>query len=563
MLISVITLRICLFRDSPILEDSKSIKTQELPEPDSVTDLVKLDFKSAPDPVKPDPKLEPDPVKPDRKSEPDPVKPDRKSEPDSVKPDRKSEPDPVKPDRKSEPDPVKPDPKSEPDPVKPDRKSEPDPEKPDPKSEPDPVKPDPKSEPDPVKPDPKSAPDPVKPDPKSAPDPVKPDLKSAPDRVKPDPKSEPDPVKPDPKSAPDPAKPVRKSMSDPITVLNFFYLPQAMEQTNYKSMCNLTFDCIFSEDGYHTTYHWTKYSAILVFGNHALQRIETLIGNSSYKRNPEQIWIARGMESSISGLNFNGMNLFGNLFNLTAALSPKSTFQDSYFTIVGKKELNKTMSHIEKEYDELKKDKDFCWMVSQCKIYNKRFDIATEIINNLPGKVHMWGTAVNECMPKLNKTKIIDHGPTERGTENSEFELSKCKFYFAFENSNCSDYVTEKFSNALVYYAIPIVNGWRETYAQQLPGSFIHVSDFEKIRSLVEYLTSLLVDRKKFFTYHKWRLRHEVLREDRFSVYNSLNCRICEKTYKIRESNKKSMRIVETIPNLGRRFDSFQKCVPR
>ena len=48
--------------------------------------------------------------------------------------------------------------------------------------------------------------------------------------------------------------------------------------------------------------------------------------------------------------------------------------------------------------------------------------------------------------------------------------IDECIFYLAYENSNCTEYVTEKFSNALISYAIPIVNGFKESYEKRLPG---------------------------------------------------------------------------------------------
>ena len=50
--------------------------------------------------------------------------------------------------------------------------------------------------------------------------------------------------------------------------------------------------------------------------------------------------------------------------------------------------------------------------------------------------------------------------------------MEKCWFYLSYENSNCTDYITEKYSNALESYTIPIVNGWKESYDKRLPGKF-------------------------------------------------------------------------------------------
>ena len=56
----------------------------------------------------------------------------------------------------------------------------------------------------------------------------------------------------------------------------------------------------------------------------------------------------------------------------------------------------------------------------------------------------------------------------------------KYKFYLAFENSNCVDYITEKFWDSLKHKLLPIVMGARvEDYeAVAPPNSFLHVDSF-------------------------------------------------------------------------------------
>ena len=68
---------------------------------------------------------------------------------------------------------------------------------------------------------------------------------------------------------------------------------------------------------------------------------------------------------------------------------------------------------------------------------------------------------------------------------------SQYKFYLAFENSNCVDYITEKFFvNGLQHNALPIVMGAsKEAYERSAPQhSFIHVDDFSGPAHLAEYL---------------------------------------------------------------------------
>lgn len=52
------------------------------------------------------------------------------------------------------------------------------------------------------------------------------------------------------------------------------------------------------------------------------------------------------------------------------------------------------------------------------------------------------------------------------------------KFYLAFENSLCHDYVTEKFYNALLFNTVPVVYGGADYETLAPLGSFINVNKF-------------------------------------------------------------------------------------
>ena len=53
------------------------------------------------------------------------------------------------------------------------------------------------------------------------------------------------------------------------------------------------------------------------------------------------------------------------------------------------------------------------------------------------------------------------------------------KFYLAFENSKCRDYVTEKFYNALLYSMVPVVYGGGDYEALGAPpNSYIDARNF-------------------------------------------------------------------------------------
>lgn len=99
------------------------------------------------------------------------------------------------------------------------------------------------------------------------------------------------------------------------------------------------------------------------------------------------------------------------------------------------------------------------------------------------------------------------------------------KFYLAFENSHCADYITEKvYRNALSRDMIPVVLGARkEDYERQLPyKSFIYVEDFATPKDLAEYLHKVDKNDDLYNSYFQWRGTGEII--DKFTY---LWCRIC------------------------------------
>lgn len=84
------------------------------------------------------------------------------------------------------------------------------------------------------------------------------------------------------------------------------------------------------------------------------------------------------------------------------------------------------------------------------------------------------------------------------------------KFYLSFENSECSDYVTEKFYNALSQLVVPIVFGGADYSKFAPPDSYINVNDFANIQELGEYLQFLDRHPEEYIKYFRWKQRYEV-----------------------------------------------------
>ena len=87
------------------------------------------------------------------------------------------------------------------------------------------------------------------------------------------------------------------------------------------------------------------------------------------------------------------------------------------------------------------------------------------------------------------------------------------KFYLAFENSNCHDYITEKlWCSGLGYGAIPIVMGApkQDVLAVAPDNSFLHVDDFESPADLLIFAHALANDEDRFVEYLKWQHQYAI-----------------------------------------------------
>lgn len=72
------------------------------------------------------------------------------------------------------------------------------------------------------------------------------------------------------------------------------------------------------------------------------------------------------------------------------------------------------------------------------------------------------------------------------------------KFYLAFENNLCEDYVTEKFFVRMRSDIIPVVRGGAKYAFFGPPGSYIDVTDFEGPKELADFLHALDRDDQRY-----------------------------------------------------------------
>ncbi|XP_078036874.1 glycoprotein 3-alpha-L-fucosyltransferase A [Augochlora pura] len=140
------------------------------------------------------------------------------------------------------------------------------------------------------------------------------------------------------------------------------------------------------------------------------------------------------------------------------------------------------------------KTKKVAWFVSNCHPRNQRMLYAKELSKHI--QVDIYGTCGTLRCPRSQAQACFDMLDDDY------------KFYLAFENSNCKDYITEKFFvNGLGHNVLPIVMGAHPTdYARSAPyRSYIHVDEFESPKELAEYLHRLDRDDELYNSYFRWK----------------------------------------------------------
>ncbi|CAG0896295.1 unnamed protein product [Darwinula stevensoni] len=154
------------------------------------------------------------------------------------------------------------------------------------------------------------------------------------------------------------------------------------------------------------------------------------------------------------------------------------------------------------------KTKKVAWFVSNCRARNNRLQYARELAKHI--EVDIYGACGTLNCPRK---------------EGKCFEMlsQDYKFYLAFENSNCKEYITEKFFlNGLGNDILPIVMGARpEDYERVAPkNSYLHVNNFSSPEELAAYLHKLDQDDSLYNEHFQWKGTGEFINTRFF-------CRLC------------------------------------
>lgn len=268
------------------------------------------------------------------------------------------------------------------------------------------------------------------------------------------------------------------SYSENENLILIYKTPSWLLKTTKSSnfiQCEIS-NCILTEDT-----KLLRFSKAVIFHGRFLPE------NAPFKYE-NQFWVFLELESPYyTPLNYSYPQ-WRKSFDLTMTYRSDSDIFYPYGRIV-KKENNTIvpLNHIEIMS---KKEKMAFWMVSHCGAISERDEYAKRLQQYIPVDIYgKCGTL--SCTKNILKCYM---------------ELSKIyKFYFAFENSLCEDYYTEKiyFSYYKDVNMIAIVRGASGYGKYFPPGTYIDTADFKHPKDLANFLLDLNSDDEKYLAYLK------------------------------------------------------------
>lgn len=214
----------------------------------------------------------------------------------------------------------------------------------------------------------------------------------------------------------------------------------------------------------------------------------------------EQIWFYFVLENPQHvPMDING---FAGIFNWTMSYSRDSevyTPYGKYITLEKPSEKYPTAKYLTAG-----KDRQVAWLVSNCRA-TERYDYVMELQNYI--NVSISGLCGHLRCPR------------KRGSPVCHALLRRHKFYLAFENANCPDYMTEKYwQNAIDNDIVPIVMGGADYKYLAIPNSYIDVRDFDSPKHLAQYLIYLDGNDTAYREYFAWKKFHKRVATNRACV---------------------------------------------
>ncbi|CAD6197205.1 unnamed protein product [Caenorhabditis auriculariae] len=255
-----------------------------------------------------------------------------------------------------------------------------------------------------------------------------------------------------------------------------------------KDYCRITDDFRELNSSDAVIFHYRNYPTQMMSSNETERRKE-----ESIWRHPIRPIILMTQESPISD---DLSRVQSDLINWTMTYRQNSDIWYPYAHLVRREQEQKV--DFEAIWAMKNHNKTASWLVSNCETSNHRLKLGKKI-REIGLSIDIYG-ACGLSIPNCPS-----------GMACAVSTLKPYKFYMAFENANCKQYVTEKFFEALrSRISVPIVIS-RRFYKNVAPAeSFIAVDDFSNLKDFVAHVIRVSNDKALYLKYHEWRQIYEV-----------------------------------------------------
>ena len=235
-------------------------------------------------------------------------------------------------------------------------------------------------------------------------------------------------------------------------------------------------------------------------------------------RQPGQYWIGHFHGPPYFGV-FQGMEELNGVFNLSSSYHHKSDVRTPYGSCL-------TLEHSEvlkSSYVAGKKGL-VSWFVSHCKTVNGREDFVIELEKYITVSVYGGCKDLGSI-----GTQCKSNSENDLNCDDARKTMNSYKFYLAFENSNCEDYITEKVYKILSpnMRTVPIIMSGINNLDKILPPkSYIDVNTFSSAKSLANYMLKLDNNDDMYNEYFAWRSTYRC-------ILNWRPCTFCREFHKV------------------------------
>lgn len=223
---------------------------------------------------------------------------------------------------------------------------------------------------------------------------------------------------------------------------------------------------------------------------------KSMVEMPTYRR-PEQVWVVTNMEPPPH--HWGDLKILNSVFNWTAWYRRDS---DIYMPYGNAYLLNATERILAERAEKgrnyfREKTKTAALRIGNCFDPGRRYVIVKELEKYLP--IDKYG----KCYDNLCGDSAVP------GDETCEKIIAQYKFYIAFENSNCRDYITEKYWMTLKRNQIPIVNWKGFDYDKiAIPGSYINVHDFDSLEDLGKFLQKVSTNDSLYNSFFRYKINY-------------------------------------------------------